>query len=250
MKKSFIGMLLATMCMAVLAQGNPVIRGEISPGVYTNVAVDATGQVKTLGTAAPVTTSGSKTGGTAAADSSLEGGIYNTTLPTLTNGQQAAIQFGTRGSQMMQLMFPDSVTPVGVIAAGVDTAANATINALSTRGYSMVFNGTSWDRQVGTTAGTATIASKGTFTNRSGTITTGGTSQQIMAANAVRRYLFIQNVSDTVMWCNFTTAANTDQPSIQIAVGASFIMEGNAVTTEAVNCIGAVTGKSFTSKEM
>lgn len=35
---------------------------------------------------------GSKAGGTAGTQSSLAGGIYNTTRPTLTNGQQAALQ--------------------------------------------------------------------------------------------------------------------------------------------------------------
>jgi hypothetical protein len=250
MKNSLVGIVLTLLVGLANAQGNPVIRGEVSPGVYLNVAVDATGQVKTLGAAAAVTTSGSKAGGTAAAESSLEGGVYNTTLPTLTNGQQSAIQFGTRGSQMMQLMIPDSISAIGTVVAGADGVANGAINALSVRNYGMVWNGTTWDRQIGTTTGTAVQPSKGTFTNRSGTITTGGTSQQIMAGNVARRYLFIQNVSDTAMWCNFTTAATIDQPSIQILPGASFIMEGSAVTTEAVNCIGAVTGKSFTSKEM
>jgi hypothetical protein len=71
-----------------------------------------------------------------------------------------------------------------------------------------------------------------------------------MAANTSRKYLFIQNVSDTTMWCNFTTAAVADQPSFQLITGASFTMEGTAITTEAVSCIGATTGKSFTAKEM
>lgn len=103
---------------------------------------------------------------------------------------------------------------------------------------------------VGVATGTTIIPYKGTVTNRSGTITTGGTSQQIMAANASRRYLMIQNVSDTVMWCNFTTAAVLDQPSFQLVPGATFLMEASSVSTEAIQCIGSVTGKSFTAKEM
>ncbi len=243
-------MLAMLVSFSVLAQGNPVVRGELSPGVYVNMAVDATGQLKTLGAAAASTTTGSKAAGVAAVDSALEGGLYNSTLPTLTNGQQAAMQIGTRGSQLVQLMFPDAVSAMGVAANGADTVNNTVLNMLNVRPFGMVFNGVSWDRQAGTTTGTAIQATKGTMVNRSGTITTGGTSQVVMAANAARRYFMIQNVSDTIMWCNFTTAAVADQPSFQIAVGASFVMDGSVVSTEAINCIGAVTGKSFTSKEM
>lgn len=41
---------------------------------------------------------GSSTGGTAAAKSSLSGGVYNTAAPTLTNGQQASLQFDVNGN--------------------------------------------------------------------------------------------------------------------------------------------------------
>jgi len=41
--------------------------------------------------------SGSAVGGTAANFSSLAGGIYNTSLPTLTNGQQASLQLNANG---------------------------------------------------------------------------------------------------------------------------------------------------------
>lgn len=43
-------MLIAVLCMAaVSAHGQVVMRGETSPGVYTNVNVDGTGAVKTTG---------------------------------------------------------------------------------------------------------------------------------------------------------------------------------------------------------
>lgn len=41
---------------------------------------------------------GSATGGTAAANSELSGGIYNASAPTLTNGQQASIQLDVNGN--------------------------------------------------------------------------------------------------------------------------------------------------------
>lgn len=91
---------------------------------------------------------------------------------------------------------------------------------------------------------------RGTLTDRSGTITTGGSSQLVLPINLTRRYLFVQNVSDTTMWCNFTTAANTNQPSFTLIANASFIMENESISTEAINCTGTVTGKAFTAKEM
>jgi hypothetical protein len=93
-------------------------------------------------------------------------------------------------------------------------------------------------------------ATPGTMTDRSGTITSGGAAQTIMSANANRKYLLIQNSSDTIMWCNFTTTAVASQPSFSLIAGASFVMESNAVSTEAISCIGSITGKIFTAKEM
>ena len=44
------------------------------------------------------TLTGSKSGGTAAASALLAGGVYNSTAPTLTNGQQASLQFDASGN--------------------------------------------------------------------------------------------------------------------------------------------------------
>lgn len=99
-------------------------------------------------------------------------------------------------------------------------------------------------------SGTITAAvSTGTVTDRSGTITLGGTAQTIMAANSSRKYLLIQNTSDTTMWCNFTTTAVATQPSFNLIPGATFTMEGSFVSTELISCIGATTAKIFTAKE-
>lgn len=98
--------------------------------------------------------------------------------------------------------------------------------------------------------GTVTaISSKGSVTDRSGTITLGGTAQTLMAANATRKYLLIENVSNKNLWFNFTTTAVQDQPSCLLLPNAAFVMEGAFVSTEAISVIGATTGKSFTAKE-
>lgn len=104
----------------------------------------------------------------------------------------------------------------------------------------------------GATSATANYIrpSQGTLTDRSGTITAGGTAQQVMAANSSRKYLLIQNGSDTAMWFNFTTTAVQDSPSFFLAAnGGSFVMEGSYVSTEAISIICATTGKKWTAKE-
>lgn len=91
---------------------------------------------------------------------------------------------------------------------------------------------------------------RGSFTDRSGTITAGDTSQQVMAANASRKYLLFENVSDVDMWVNFGVAAVKNQPSILVkANGGTFTFESNFVPTQALHVICVTTGKAFTAKE-
>jgi len=89
----------------------------------------------------------------------------------------------------------------------------------------------------------------GALTNRSGSITTGGTSQQLAAANTTRRYLFIQNIATEDLWSNVGVAAVADQPSVKLTPGDAFVMEGLFIDNEAVHIIGATTGSKFVAKE-
>ena len=98
-----------------------------------------------------------------------------------------------------------------------------------------------------------------TLTNRSGPITTGGTAQTLAPANGNRRYLLIQNpLSATTqgiataesLFFNFTTAAVAGEPSIELAPGDIFVMEGSAISTELISVIAATTGHKWTAKEM
>jgi len=89
----------------------------------------------------------------------------------------------------------------------------------------------------------------GTLTDRSGTITTGGTAQQLAPVNVTRRYLFVENVGTAILWINFTTTAVQSQPSIEIPAGYSFVMEDGFVSTELISIIGPTTGQAFTAKE-
>jgi hypothetical protein len=88
-----------------------------------------------------------------------------------------------------------------------------------------------------------------TFTDKSGTITSGGAAQTAAAENTARRYLFIQNNSDTNMWFNVGTTAVANQPSILLIPNASITYSPPLVPTGLVSVIGATTGKTFTCKE-
>lgn len=94
--------------------------------------------------------------------------------------------------------------------------------------------------------------SQSATTNKSGAITTGGTSQTLAAANAARRYLLIQNKrsASESFWVRVDgTAAVTDSPSIEVAPGVTLTFEGSFVPTGQVNVIAATTGTKFTALE-
>ena len=88
----------------------------------------------------------------------------------------------------------------------------------------------------------------GTYTDRSGT--TDATSQIIMTAEnyKIRAGWFFQNISDTVMYINFTSAASAAGTSIQLGAGQS-ISSGNFCTQERISLYCAVSGKKFVAKE-
>jgi len=101
-------------------------------------------------------------------------------------------------------------------------------------------------------SGTVSVgALNGTFTDGSGTITTGGAAQTVFAVNASRKYLLLVNNSTGPLWVNFTTTAVQAQPSIQLQpYGGTMLMSSGAISTELVSIIGATTAQSFTAKQM
>jgi hypothetical protein len=92
---------------------------------------------------------------------------------------------------------------------------------------------------------------RGVLTDRSGTVTVGGTAQTLIAANTSRRYLLLRNplIATEELWFNFTTTAVADSPSIRLDPGDTFVMEDMFVTTEAISVLGATTGHKITAKE-
>jgi hypothetical protein len=93
----------------------------------------------------------------------------------------------------------------------------------------------------------------GTLADASGTITTGGSSQQILAAAgtggaAPRRFLAIQNLEATDhLWVNFGAAAPIGVGSFDIAPGATIWFD-YWVVNSSVTILGPTTGDKFTCK--
>ncbi len=97
--------------------------------------------------------------------------------------------------------------------------------------------------------GGVTLPYVGSWVDRSGTITAGGTSQQLMAANASRKAWFIQNTGTDVLWINFAIAAVESEPSIRIPVNGGW-EELGPISGQQVNVVSATMGTGFASKEM
>ena len=91
---------------------------------------------------------------------------------------------------------------------------------------------------------------RGGITDRSGTIATGGTSQQVVATNTGRAYLLLQNPSAASgsLWFNFGAAATQASPSVEMLPGATYTWEGSFVPNSQVTITGAQ-GLAYTCKE-
>lgn len=91
------------------------------------------------------------------------------------------------------------------------------------------------------------------WSDASGTITTGGTAQTVLAASdsAGRRFLMIQNAGTDSLWYNFGLAAVVGQPSVEIEAGAAaavFDEKTGIIPQDYLSIIGRTAGQAFTVK--
>lgn len=73
----------------------------------------------------------------------------------------------------------------------------------------------------------------------SGTVTATGVSEEILAAEPTRTYLFVQNVGDDDLWLNFDDDAVEGPGGIRLTPGAS-VEYVTRVPAQAVNILGVV----------
>ncbi len=86
------------------------------------------------------------------------------------------------------------------------------------------------------------------ITDRSGTITAGGTAQTAAAANSGRQYLLIQNLDASEdLWVRFgATAAVATPGSVKLLGNSGMTFESGPCATGLVSVIAATTGHKFT----
>lgn len=91
---------------------------------------------------------------------------------------------------------------------------------------------------------------KMTLADASGTVTTGGTSQQVLPVHPDRSYLFCQNPVGAAgtLFVNIGAAASTTGGSYELAPGGTMTFVVPFVPTNAVNVTSATTGARFICK--
>jgi hypothetical protein len=159
------------------------------------------------------------------------------------NGQDVRLRLPLRAQ-----IAADNSTPVPVQQARL-TAANDTVSAV----IQADDNSPVPVQQAALTASkdsVSVVAPAGTLTDHSGTLTAGATAQQAVAAEADRKFLFVQNVDPAeVLWVNVGVVAVQGQPSIQLIAGAICPPIGsNYVPTGLVSVIATTIGHPFVCK--
>lgn len=170
------------------------------------------------------------------------GGVYNSTLPTLTNGQRGDVQLSSKGTVIVSgaapVGSPPSADPVTI--AGVDTLGNKQYLKESTAGHPLVdLNDGSGNAITSQAAGTqraldVDIVGFSTSSNTRPNVTT--SSSTILAANTSRKYAYIMNNSGSTIYIKFGAAAVLNQ-GIPITSGGMFEINKNNLFLGAINAI-------------
>ena len=92
------------------------------------------------------------------------------------------------------------------------------------------------------------VAAQGTPTSRAGTITTGGTAQQLAAGNSARTGVLVQNNSTADIRVAVTTTASATSGA-RVAPGQMLVLLQPFCGTGAISIWGATTGQEFHALE-
>ena len=88
-----------------------------------------------------------------------------------------------------------------------------------------------------------------TYTDKSGTVTSGGVAQTLMAALPSRCGFIIQNLSTSDLWISSLGTAAATQPSIWLPAGSYYEPPESGVPVSAISIYGATTGQAFAARE-
>lgn len=144
------------------------------------------------------------------------GGVYNSTEPTLTNGQRGDLQIGSTGSLQVTLMGHNATTPLNADATNTDASTvTAQQSVLNVNAVQRIFNGTSLSRaSYGLTV--SRIMSAGASTNATLAKGAAGVVYRISGLNAAAsvRYIKVYNKATA-------PTVGTDTPILTLACAAS-----------------------------
>lgn len=77
----------------------------------------------------------------------------------------------------------------------------------------------------------------------------GTESVQILPANSIRSFLFIQNSSKNKIWLDFDQSASAGFPSMQLNSNQILFMESSSITTSSIHAISEIENTPLVVKE-
>lgn len=153
------------------------LRGDSTNGMFVNVKTS----VLPTGAALDATLTGGTqqvqgnvaSGATDSGNPIKIGGKFNTTQPTLTDGQRGDLQLDARANLRITPMFAAGTNAFAGLADNADAvAATSTTNRLAVLARGTVWNGSTWDRMPGDTTGVKVqahaVTQSGTWTVQPG----------------------------------------------------------------------------------
>ena len=181
------------------------------------------------------------------------GGLFNTTPPTLSDGQRGNLQMSARGALKVQLM-DSGINSINLANDGADAiGTSSTANALKVLGRNTVYNGASWDRMKGDTGG---VFVKGTVSQDpypsvniiAGGTTSAGTIGTLVAAPSAGTQMVItgfhilqvSGTAETVLSFGLQAAGN------QVVARGNFAAGGGITENDTYPSAYGATGTALT----
>lgn len=194
---------VGVMSLGVATDGSTALAAA---GDYSVIGTDTAGNTRVVGSVA--------SGATDAGNPVKVGAKYNSTLPTLTDGQRGDAQVGTRGSLNVTLMAVDSTSSIGS-STGASDAVTTSATALAVRPYSLILNGSTWDRMVKPNAASR-IASAAASVNATSAKGSAGNVFKAFGNNAKASVIYLKIYNKAT-----APTVGTDTPVLTVPIAAS-----------------------------
>lgn len=137
-----------SMIISGVVRQDTLASSTTTDGDYAYMKVDSTGKLY-------VNSQGGVASGAADSGNPVKvGGKYNSTLPTLVDGQRGDLQLNSRGALVVSPQNVSALAGSDGYSNNINVLGDSTANPIFQYTRPSVFNGTTWDRQRGDTNGT------------------------------------------------------------------------------------------------